>query len=430
MGAGGNGASLTAAEPHAAEEHGFLLVTTDHVFSEGALEPLLASGSPGGARRPRTRSSAWAEGTRVEPARGACGRVLEGPRRPIASTAARSSSPLSVFDAQRSVQARGDATTSRAPSPSSPAVHPLKAVPLPPNAWWQDVDIRRGPEGGIDDRLRRSLTKEADGPVSRYLNRTHLDARASMALARLPIHPDVVSVVGVPVRARWAWALARTSAGLAGGLLVLASSILGRRGRRDRAAADPARAQRAPARTGSWTGWRRRRSIDRRASRCGRSDEGRSPRNASSSSRWRRRPARCSRWRPRTGSPRWPSRPPPERWIGFFLGAWDAPTARHGVRACSDDRSPPSLVMAVTRGRQPGGSSLIVLGMLASLDRLGLSRSYSSRNAERPPLVTKATTRTGELHMGNITVGRRRRRDEDPVRGGARGEGGGRSSAR
>ena len=33
----GNGASLAAAEPHVAEEGSFLLVTTDHMFGEGAL---------------------------------------------------------------------------------------------------------------------------------------------------------------------------------------------------------------------------------------------------------------------------------------------------------------------------------------------------------------------------------------------------------
>ena len=36
----GNGASLAAAEPHLTEERSFLLVTTDHVFGEGALELL------------------------------------------------------------------------------------------------------------------------------------------------------------------------------------------------------------------------------------------------------------------------------------------------------------------------------------------------------------------------------------------------------
>ena len=58
----GNGASLTAAEPHAAEEHGFLLVTTDHVFSEGALEPLQRAGRPAArAANPRHGRVRWWE---------------------------------------------------------------------------------------------------------------------------------------------------------------------------------------------------------------------------------------------------------------------------------------------------------------------------------------------------------------------------------
>jgi choline kinase len=42
----GNGASLASVEPHVAEEGSFLLVTTDHVFCEGSLEPLLSASGP------------------------------------------------------------------------------------------------------------------------------------------------------------------------------------------------------------------------------------------------------------------------------------------------------------------------------------------------------------------------------------------------
>jgi phosphatidylglycerophosphate synthase len=96
-------------------------------------------------------------------------------------------------------------------------------VPLPPSAWWQDVDT---PEDlkAVSNRLRRSLTKEADGPISRYLNRP-ISTRASMALAHLPIHPDVVSVLAFLFALAGAWTLA-VGAGVAGGLLVLAASIL------------------------------------------------------------------------------------------------------------------------------------------------------------------------------------------------------------
>ena len=61
----GNGASLAAAEPYVAEEDLFLLVTTDHVFGEGALLPLLAAGRPGVLVDHAPDPEAWAEGTRV-----------------------------------------------------------------------------------------------------------------------------------------------------------------------------------------------------------------------------------------------------------------------------------------------------------------------------------------------------------------------------
>ncbi len=105
----GNGASLAAAEPHAAEERGFLLVTTDHVFSEGALEPLRRAGRPAVLVDHAPDPEGLGRGDEGEPARGACGRVLEGPRRPLdrlrrVPPAPRSSMPSA------SDQARGDAT--------------------------------------------------------------------------------------------------------------------------------------------------------------------------------------------------------------------------------------------------------------------------------------------------------------------------------
>ena len=217
----GNGASLTAAEPHAAEEHGFLLITTDHVFSEGALEPLLAAGHPAVLLDHAPDPSAWAEGTRVslhEERAVAFSKELGDPSIDCGAFLL----PPSVFDAQRKRQATGDASLAGTVTELA-RVHPLEAVPLPPSAWWQDVDT---PEDlkAVSNRLRRSLTKEADGPISRYLNRP-ISTRASMALAHLPIHPDVVSVIAFLFALAGAWTLA-VGAGVAGGLLVLAASIL------------------------------------------------------------------------------------------------------------------------------------------------------------------------------------------------------------
>jgi 1L-myo-inositol 1-phosphate cytidylyltransferase / CDP-L-myo-inositol myo-inositolphosphotransferase len=217
----GNGASLAAAEPHSAEERGFLLVTTDHVFSDSALEPLLAADRPAVLVDHAPDPSAWAEGTRVslhEERAVAFSKDLGDPSIDCGAFLL----PPSTFDAQRRTQERGDASLAGAVTELA-RVHPLEAVPLPPTAWWQDVDT---PEDlrAVSNRLRRSLTKDADGPVSRYLNRP-ISTRASMALAHLPIHPDVVSLVAFLFALAGAWALG-VGAGVAGGLLVLASSIL------------------------------------------------------------------------------------------------------------------------------------------------------------------------------------------------------------
>ena len=61
----GNGASLAAAEASVAEEELFLVLTADHLFSEGALADLLASEQPAVLVDPRPQDAAWWEGTRV-----------------------------------------------------------------------------------------------------------------------------------------------------------------------------------------------------------------------------------------------------------------------------------------------------------------------------------------------------------------------------
>jgi 1L-myo-inositol 1-phosphate cytidylyltransferase / CDP-L-myo-inositol myo-inositolphosphotransferase len=71
--------------------------------------------------------------------------------------------------------------------------------------------------------LRRSLGKEADGPVSRWLNRP-LSTRLSMLLARLRPAPDLVSLVAFALGLAGA-VLLGVGRGLAGGLLVHASSV-------------------------------------------------------------------------------------------------------------------------------------------------------------------------------------------------------------
>ncbi len=217
----GNGASLAAAEPHVAEEDRFLLVTTDHLFSEGALDALISAGRPGVLVDHAPDPETWAEGTRVrlhEEQAIAFSKELGDPTVDCGAFLL----PRAVFDAHRRAAARGDATLAGAVTELA-RDEPMAAIPLPRDAWWQDIDtpadLRRAAR-----RLRRSLTKPTDGPVSRYLNRP-VSTRLSTALAHLPLHPDLVSSVAFLVALAGAWALG-AGEGIAGGLLVHAASVL------------------------------------------------------------------------------------------------------------------------------------------------------------------------------------------------------------
>ena len=217
----GNGASLAAAEPYVAEEDLFLLVTTDHVFAQGALRPLLSAGRPGVLVDHAPDPEAWAEGTRVrlhEEQAVAFSKEFGDPSIDCGAFLL----PRSVFAAQRQAAARGDASLAGAVTELARA-EPLEAVPLPRGTWWQDVDTPQDLRQAAT-RLRRSLTKRTDGPVSRYLNRPP-STRLSMALAHLPLHPDVVSLIAFLVALAGAWALG-AGLGVVGGLLVHAASVL------------------------------------------------------------------------------------------------------------------------------------------------------------------------------------------------------------
>ena len=67
----GNGASLAAAQREVQDEALFLLVTADHIFSEGALARLLAAGEPAVLIDPAPDRLTWEEGTRVRVVNGA-----------------------------------------------------------------------------------------------------------------------------------------------------------------------------------------------------------------------------------------------------------------------------------------------------------------------------------------------------------------------
>jgi CDP-L-myo-inositol myo-inositolphosphotransferase len=217
----GNGASLAAAAPYVAEEDLFVLMTADHVFGEGVLDPLLECRTPAVLVDHAPDRDAWTEGTRVR---------LDGERAVAFSKELGDPTidcgafllPTSVFDAQRRAGARGDASLAGAVTELVETTG-ITAVGLPTGAWWQDVDT---PEDLRRARrlLRASLTKRSDGPVSRYLNRP-ISTRLSIAVSPLRPHPDLVSLVSFVVALAGALAIGRGS-GIAGGILVQLASIL------------------------------------------------------------------------------------------------------------------------------------------------------------------------------------------------------------
>jgi choline kinase/phosphatidylglycerophosphate synthase len=218
--ADGNGASLAAVEDTVAGEPLFVLITADHLFGAGGLDRLLAAGEPAVLIDPAPDQPAWAEGTRVrvvDQAVVAFGKHLEEPAIDCGAFLL----PPEVFDRQRQAASEGDHTLAGAVTRLA-QTRPLRAVTLPTGCWWQDVDT---PQDARAARvaLRRSLGKDADGPVSRFLNRP-LSTRLSMLLAPLRPAPDLVSLVAFAFGLAGAVLLA-AGQGLGGGLLVHASSV-------------------------------------------------------------------------------------------------------------------------------------------------------------------------------------------------------------
>jgi 1L-myo-inositol 1-phosphate cytidylyltransferase / CDP-L-myo-inositol myo-inositolphosphotransferase len=218
--ADGDGASLAAVQGEVRGEALFALVSADHVFGEGGLERLLVAGEPAVLIDPAPDQPAWAEGTRVRVVDGAVvalGKHLDEPAIDCGAFLL----PPEVFDRQRQAATEGDHTLAGAVTGLA-QTRPLRAVALPAGSWWQDVDTPQDARAA-KVALRRSLGKDADGPVSRWLNRP-LSTRLSMLLAPLRPAPDLVSLVAFTLGLAGA-ALLAAGQGLAGALLVHASSV-------------------------------------------------------------------------------------------------------------------------------------------------------------------------------------------------------------
>jgi 1L-myo-inositol 1-phosphate cytidylyltransferase / CDP-L-myo-inositol myo-inositolphosphotransferase len=217
----GNGASLAAAEPFVAGEGSFLLVCGDHAFAKEALRALASSGGPAVLVDEAPTRAAWAEGTRVSLRDGhaiAFGKSLPDPSIDCGAFVLDGS----VFDACREAAREGDHSLAGAVTRMGSEV-PIRAVPLPPGSWWQDIDT---PDDLRVARIlvRRSLGKRTDGPVSRWINRP-LSTRITMALSPARIPPAVFSVLAGIVGLWAAWSLSASRA-VVGGLFVQAASVL------------------------------------------------------------------------------------------------------------------------------------------------------------------------------------------------------------
>jgi 1L-myo-inositol 1-phosphate cytidylyltransferase / CDP-L-myo-inositol myo-inositolphosphotransferase len=218
----GNGASLAAAEPALAREPSFLVVSTDHVFSEDALTDLVHAGRPAVLVDPDPAPAIRGEATKVRlDSSGdvvALGKDLE--ERSVDCGAFLL--PGAAFDAARASRGEGDASLSGAVTELA-ARERVAAVPLRRAAWWQDVDTPADLDrAGV--LLRRSLPRPTDGPVARLLNR-RLSVPVSWLAARAPMSPDVVSAISFLVGLAAALFLG-LGEGVIGGVLAQACSIL------------------------------------------------------------------------------------------------------------------------------------------------------------------------------------------------------------
>ena len=216
----GNGASLAAVATLVCEGL-FVVLTADHVFAEGALDALIRAGEPAVLIDQTPDLDAWDEGTHVRLSGGRAVDFDKGLKEQAIDCGAFVFS-TGIFEAQRRAGSAGDQSLSGAVTRFAED-HPLAVIPLPPGSLWQDVDT---PEdlARARIRLRRSLIKEGDGPVSRYLNRP-VSSRISMAVAPLRLSPDLVSVIAFLFGLVAAGLLA-TGYGIVGGVVVHLASVL------------------------------------------------------------------------------------------------------------------------------------------------------------------------------------------------------------
>jgi choline kinase/phosphatidylglycerophosphate synthase len=217
----GNGASLAAVRKAVQGEELFALITTDHVFGEEGLDALLHGKEPGVLVDPGPNKDAWSEGTRVRIRKDiavAFGKKLRNPAIDCGAFIL----PPQIFECHQMAAANNDNTLAGALSRLAEIVK-LKAVSIPSDSWWLDVDT---PEDLRRARflLRKSLTKHSDGPISRYLNRP-ISSRISMAIAPLRISPNLLSIIAFLAGLAGALMVAE-GRGFIGAVLIHSASVL------------------------------------------------------------------------------------------------------------------------------------------------------------------------------------------------------------
>jgi choline kinase/phosphatidylglycerophosphate synthase len=217
----GNGASLAAAEAAVRGEARFVVLCGDTVFSPGALAPLVHSAGPAVLVDPQPDPASWSEGTRVRIEGGVATGFGKGLDHPAIDCGAFVLGP-EVFEARRRAATVGDHSLAGAITELTRS-RPLRVVPLPPAAWWQDIDT---PEDLRAARtlLRRSLANPTDGPVSRRLNRP-ISTRITMALSPFRLSPTLLTCVAFLIGIWAAWSLSAGRA-VVGGLLTQLNSVV------------------------------------------------------------------------------------------------------------------------------------------------------------------------------------------------------------
>ena len=217
----GNGASLAAANHLIGGEDRFVLMCGDHIFADGALDEVLRSPEAAVLVDSSPDPAAWGEGTRVRIEDGQAVVFAKTVEAPAIDCGVFVLSPA-IFAAQQTAAREGDYSLAGAVTHLAVDI-PVKAVELRSDSWWQDVDTPQDLKAARA-LVRRSLGKNTDGPVSRYLNRP-ISTRITMLAAPFRVPPNAFSLLTLLVGMWAAWSVAAGQA-LLGGALIHAASVL------------------------------------------------------------------------------------------------------------------------------------------------------------------------------------------------------------